>query len=70
MKTTLITLQSATFAVMAKRTLNRKNIRARLVKLDGEKSPNGCTHGIEINEDDFLNAVMVLKSSNIDYYIY
>ncbi len=70
MKTILLSLQSATYAVKAKRLLNRSNVSARLVKLDGTKSENGCTHGIEIDHNDFYNAVMILKNENIEYFVY
>ena len=70
MKTMLISLQSATYAIKAKRVLNRNGVSAKPVKLDGTKSKNGCTHGIEIFVQDFYNAVMILKNEDIEYFVY
>lgn len=70
MKNALLSLKSATFAVKAKRLLNRHGVNCRLLKLDSSKSQNGCTHGIEISAEDFFKAVMILKNANIEYFAY
>lgn len=69
MKNTIFSLQSATFAIKAKKLLNRNGVACRLIKLDGSKSPNGCTHGIEISAEDFFKVVMILKNASIEYYV-
>ena len=70
MKNIILSIQSATFAVKAKRLLNRHGVSCRFMKLDASKSKNGCTHGIEITGEDFFKAVMILKNSDIQYYVY
>lgn len=67
---TIISLKSITYAVKARRIFERNGISCRLVKLEENSSYEGCTHGLKINNKDFLNAIMLLKEHSIDYKIY
>ena len=69
MKTIVISFGSATIAMKAKKILNRNSIGARLIKPDLIKSKIGCSHGIEIDEVKFYDAVILLKGAEIDYFI-
>jgi hypothetical protein len=69
MKKIIITTGSVTYATKAQRLLSKININSRLVKIDSNISSNGCTHGIEINYHDFMNAVGKLKENNIQFNV-
>ena len=67
---TTITVGSATYAMKAKRVLQRMKIRTKLVKVDAARSKNGCTHGLEFASEDFFSVVMGLNNAGIEYFIY
>ena len=69
MKKIIITTGSVTYAAKAQRLLAEINISSRLIKLDSGISPDGCTHGIEINYVDFIGAIEKLKKSNVDFKV-
>ena len=67
--TTLI-LGSVTYAVKARRLLARSGINARLIKLSGKETADGCSHGIELASSRFFEAVVILKENGIAYSLY
>ncbi len=70
MKKLIITMGSVTYAVKAKKILMGNNIPVRLIKVDALLSERGCTHGVEIRYNDFLDVVAILKEHSIPYYVY
>ena len=69
MKKTTIILRSVTYAVKLSRLLKRARIPHRLVKVDTSKLGNGCSHGVEIDDSDFLGCVVIMKENGILYSI-
>ena len=70
MNTATITVGSVTYALKVKKSLEREGIRATLVKVDSSKSKNGCTYGIKISNNNFYDAISVLRNYGIEYSVY
>ena len=70
MNKTTITVGSVTYAIKARKVLQRMRIHSKLVKTDASRSSGGCTYGIEFNTEDFYNAVMGLRNAGISYQLY
>ena len=70
MKKRIIAVGSVTYAMKAKRILQRIRIRTKLVKIDANKSKSGCTHGLEFDEEDFYSVIMELRNQGIHYSTY
>ena len=70
MKKTVLSTASVTYAMKGIRLLSSSKITSKLVKIDSASSSSGCTHGIMINEADFLNAVRILRDHGIPYSLY
>ena len=64
---TVIAIGSVTYAIKARRVLSRNGIQSKLVKIDALESHNGCTHGLEIDSEDFYATVMGLRNAGISY---
>ena len=67
MNTTIITVGTVTYALKAKKLLEREGVNASLVKLDS--SEDGCTHGIKIYESNLYDSIAILKKMGIDYQV-
>ena len=65
MNNPIFALDSPTRAIKARHLLVKSKIEARIVKLD-EKG-KGCTHGVQVKEEDMMSAVAVLRSGGIRY---
>lgn len=64
-----ITVGSVTYAIKSRKLLSGNGIPSKLVKIDALLSKNGCTHGLEISKNHFLDAVMILKTNGIPYSV-
>lgn len=69
MNTTIITVGSVTYAIKAKKLLEREGVSASLIKMESSKDDGGCTHGIKINESYLYDAVAILKRMGIEYRV-
>jgi len=67
---TIIAVGSVTYAIKAKKLLERQGVNAVLVKVDSSKNDGGCTHGIRINASYLYDAIAILKKMGIDYRVY
>ncbi len=67
MATCLITLRSVTYSMKAKRLFDEKGIPADPVKLDGEYTRRGCTHGVRIDCRRVSYAERVLRENGVPY---
>lgn len=63
----LLTLRSATYAMRAQAILVKNGIGARTVKLDGEFSSKGCTHGIRFDCRSRGTVERLLQENGISY---
>ena len=67
MKKMTITVGSITYAIKLRKLLAKEGIEARHVKVDNTDSGAGCSHGVEINEDDLYRAVYIMRDNQIEY---
>lgn len=69
MGTTVLSVKSSTYAMMAKKHLKKDGISSKLVKLDKEYGDNGCGYGIRIDNRDFFRTVAILGRLGIEYTV-
>ena len=62
----LLTVPSVTYAAKARRILAKSGLRSRIVKTEGNNDGE-CTHGLEINGQDFLDVVRLFIENGIPY---
>ena len=70
MKKTVITVDSVTYAIKLKRVLAKAKIHTRLVKVNQGDLSGGCVHGVELADEDFYQAVVIMRDNNISYSVY
>ena len=70
MKITTLTVGSVTYAIKVRKLLERAGVKAKLVKVDSSKSKSGCTYGIQLGNENFYDAVNILKNNGISYSVY
>lgn len=70
MKRITITVGQISYAIKLKKLLKREGIFARQIKVDNTDDNKGCSHGVEISEEDFLRSVVIMRENNIEYKIY
>ena len=66
----VLSTASVTYAIKGTRLLSSAKIPSKLVKIDTSTTNTGCTHGIMINENDFLSSVKILRDNGIPYSVY
>ncbi len=64
----LLKLQTLTYAIKARKLLDRNKIKSKVVKLTGRER-EGCGYGLQIFEKDFLAVASILRGE-IEYEIY
>jgi hypothetical protein len=62
-----IALSTPSAAIRVRGILRKSGYTVKIVKLDGGE--NGCSHGVEINEDDLMGAVSLLRAHNVKYSV-
>lgn len=70
MKKIVLSSASVTYAIKGVRLLSSAKIPSKLVKIDSGVSSFGCTHGVMINESDFLSAVRIFRENGLPYSVY
>ena len=70
MNTTTVTVGAVTYAIKLQKLLARAGIRTKMVKVESSDGDGGCTHGVEIYDENWLDAVYLMKENGIDYRIY
>lgn len=63
----IITISSPTMAIKAARSLNKRGLRARTVKLLPGQSPKGCSAGVEVDLFKLNTALDILAEIGISY---
>ena len=69
LNTVIISLESSTYAIKAKRLLSKLGISVRAVKIDALGAERGCTHGIEFDNSLFYSVISALKESGLKYSV-
>lgn len=64
METTVLAVESVTYAIKGRKLLQRAGIRSKLIKPNGSA---GCGYGIEIYRKDYLLAIATLKNNFISF---
>ncbi len=62
----IITVNSVTYAIKARKMLARDGIQSKLVKMES-KIPEGCVYGIEFDSEAFYSVVKILRENGIAY---
>lgn len=65
-----VTVGAVTYAIKLKKLLSREGIQSKLVKVEDVKGGLGCIHGVQLKQNDFLRAVIIMKKNNIEYTVY
>lgn len=69
MRKVIITFNSVTYALKGRKVLSRSGIAGRLIKIDTMLT-KGCTYGLEIDNNLFLDAIRILKTAGLEYTFY
>ncbi len=64
----ILKFSTLTYAIKARRLLDKSRIKSKVVKLTGRER-EGCGYGLQIYEKDFLTVASILRGE-IDYEIY
>lgn len=70
MSKTILNIGSVTYAMKARKILQRAGILSEVVKLGVGESKRGCSYGIKFSTDKLYDAVMELKNNLINYELY
>ena len=65
----IISVGSMNQAIGARRILLREGISSHVVKLDSQKTMEGCGYGLSFFANDMLNVARILRINNIRYHI-
>ena len=68
MKKIKLTLQNATYAIKARNLLTKGGLRVKIARLTSP-TEGGCTHGIEISENDLFSAADILRRGGVNYRV-
>lgn len=63
----LITLKSQTYAMKAQMIITKSGIPVRSVKLDGDYTKRGCTHGIRFDCRYKASVQKLLRDNGVSY---
>lgn len=66
---TTVTVSSVTYAIKARKLLQRAKIQSKLVKLNADENKYGCSYGIEFPSSAFFDVVMELNKQEIPYHV-
>ncbi len=69
MKKITITVGSATYAIRLRKLLLRSGIKSTLIKSEMGENNLGCSHGVEISENDLYHAAMIMRENGIKYSV-
>lgn len=67
MKKCTIALGSVNYAMKSERLLKNENISSRIIKLQPNKTKNGCAYGLETDCADIPFALSFLDNAGIRY---
>ena len=70
MSKTILKVGSVTYAMKARKILQRKRILSEVVKLNVGDTKRGCSYGIKFGTDKLYAAVLELKNNEINYEFY
>ncbi len=66
---TVVTVETVTYAMKARKLLLRCGIQSKLIKTDSQDSGTGCRHGLEISNKDYFEAIKVLGENGIRFSV-
>ncbi len=69
LNTLTITVTSVTYAIKAKKILERAGVKSEITKLEDLERSGGCTYGVKIKAADHYRAVAALNGRGIKYSI-
>ena len=69
MNKTIVTVETVTYAMKARKLLLRSGIQSKLIKTDSQDSKKGCRHGLEISNKDYFETVKILGENGIKFSV-
>ena len=69
MNKTIVTVETVTYAMKARKLLLRSGIQSKLIKTDSQDSVSGCRHGLEISSSDYFETVKILGENGIKFSV-
>lgn len=69
LNTIIVSVGTVTYAMKARKLLLKNGIQSKLIKSDSSDNGTGCTHGIEISNKDYFEAVRILGEGGIKYSV-
>ena len=69
MKKSIITFNSITYAIKARKLLSREAVKTKLIKLDSTGEEGGCKYGLEISSAELYFAVSILRNAELEYRV-
>ena len=70
MKTITLGVGSITYAIKARRLVERSGIKAKLIKTTSSINDRGCQYGIVIDESEFYDVISVLRDNGVQYQVF
>ena len=70
MKRSILTVNTITIGMKAKKALSKRGIKSALIKIDSSKTQMGCQYGLEFYEKDFYDVISILRANEIQYGVY
>lgn len=67
LKKAVITLESMTYGLKAKKVLSTKGIISKLIKISSDFKDSGCTYGLELEYKNLFIAKKILKDAEIPF---
>ena len=64
MKNAIITFESMTYGIKAKKALAVNGINSKLIKLSSDTPSSGCVYGLDMDYKNFFLAKKILKEAN------
>ena len=69
LKKSIITFNSITYAIKARKLLSREDVSSKLIKLDPTRDDDGCKYGLEISIEKLFTAISLLRNADFDYKV-
>jgi hypothetical protein len=60
---------SVTYAIKARKLLERNGIKSKLVKTLSNEKRQGCAYGLKFNSSEFYDTAKILRENNITYTV-
>ncbi len=70
MRTITVGVGSVTYAIKARRLIERSGIKTKLIKTASSPNDRGCQYGIVFSENQFYDVIALLRNNGIEYSVF